>query len=37
MVLLELLVIGAMNDGHRAASGEIPATNADASAAVENW
>src|ERR1700683_3689644 len=37
MVVVVLLVIGAENDGHRAASGEIPATNADASAAVENW
>ena len=37
MVVLELLVIGAVNDGHRAASGEIPDTNAEASAAVENW
>jgi hypothetical protein len=37
MVVLTLLVIGAVNDGQRTASGEIPATNADASAAVENW
>src|ERR1700728_355556 len=37
MVVLVVLVIGAVNDGHRTASGEIPATNADASADVENW
>jgi hypothetical protein len=37
MVVLAVLVIGAVNDGHRAASEETPVTNADASAAVENW
>src|ERR1700722_16671007 len=28
---------GSVNDGHRPARGDIPATNADAAAALENW
>src|SRR3984957_9525211 len=36
MVVVALPLTGAENDGHRPASGEIPAANADASAALEN-
>jgi hypothetical protein len=37
MVVVVLPLTGAENDGQRPASGEIPAANADASAALENW